>query len=143
MGDRASVGYQRTADNSFVFFYGHWIGDNTIDAVSKALTVEPNVHNLRPYLVGQLSNQMFEFTEGSVDITPYAFGGNNPTLLVREYNGKPEVAIVEADFDEELFNESEVVWCSGDQFVDYADMTTGLSGSARFEAIERMILKGF
>lgn len=142
MGDRSSIGYQRTEDNSFIFFYGHWLGEDSIDVMATLLATIPEGKVTVPSLVAQLSNLMFEATEGSMDITPYALRGNYPTLLVRDYNGQAEVAMVEEDFDETVFNESEVMWVTASKFVDYADITSGLKDLARFEAIELMMLKG-
>jgi len=140
MGDRASVGYLRSEDNSFVFFYGHWIGESIIDTVALALEVKPEKHQTR--IIGELAVKMFDATDGAVDISGYTFGNNYPTLIVREYHGQPEVTVVPADVDELLFDATQQMWVSADKFIDYAEMTSPLKGYDRFLALEALMIRG-
>lgn len=134
MGERASIAYVETAfgKDERVFFYGHWIADGSIDALVEALNRAGN-----DSLPAKIARAMDNATDGSYDITPYMIMGNYPTLYVRNLSGTPEVALADS---ESPVHSADLLWIEADDFISFAERSSGLSYSDRFAFINALIL---
>lgn len=134
MGERASIAYvEKFLDDEVrVFFYNRWLADGSIDVVREALN-----DNSGNDMASRLAKAMEYATNGDYAITPYLISGNYPTLYVRQFAGTVEVAMSDSD---NVAHSDDLLWVEADDFIKYAERSSGLDYTDRFMFIHALIL---
>jgi hypothetical protein len=76
-------------------------------------------------------------TDGTYNITPYLIHGNYPTLYVRDIRGTAEVALADS---ESPVDSADLLWIEADDFISFAERSSGLAEYDRFAFINALIL---
>lgn len=134
MGECASIAYvEKFLDDEVrVFFYNRWLADGSIDVVREALNDSSGND-----MAARLARAMEHATNGDYAITPYLIAGNYPTLYIRQFGGTVEVAMSDADG---VAHSNDLLWVEADDFVKYAERSSGLDYTDRFLFIHGLIM---
>lgn len=88
-------------------------------------------------LPAKIASAMDNATDGKYNITPYLIMGNYPTLYVCDIRGTAEVALADS---KSPADRADLLWIDADDFISFAERSSGLAEYDRFAFINALIL---